>query len=285
MMKLISGGGISASIVLYKTPISQIQLVLWCLEMSGQIEVLYVVDNSPTDQLKTFFNLHWVQYFHTKKNLGYGSAHNLAINKSINRFDLHLVLNTDVYFDPDQLKKSIERIRLDARVGQLMPKVLNNDGTIQFLCKLLPTPYDLVIRRFPPNFLDKLFKARRDRYELRSSGYDNEMNVPNLSGCFMLLRTAALKRVGLFDERYFMYGEDIDLTRRIHRHYTTLFYPAAFITHLHAKESYSSFKMLWIHCINMSRYFSKWGWIWDAEGKSMNRKLIRHLMDRSKFMP
>jgi GT2 family glycosyltransferase len=269
--------GISASIVLYKTPISQIEVVLRCLERSSQIKVLYVVDNSPTDQLRTHFDLHWTQYLHLEQNLGYGSAHNIAIKQVINHFDFHLVLNPDIYFEPDQLRKAIDRIRQDDRVGQLMPKVLNADGSIQYLCKLLPTPWDLIIRRLPPLFFKQYFKSKIDRYELRKSKYQYEMNVPNLSGCFMLLSCKALKEVGLFDERYFMYGEDVDMTRRIHRRYVTLYYPGSVITHLHNRESYRSLKMLWIHCVNLARYFSKWGWIYDSERKQINNLLLKDL--------
>lgn len=269
--------GISASIVLYKTPKTQIEAVLRCLERSSQIKILYVVDNSPTDELKSYFGLPWIQYVHLEHNLGYGAAHNIAIKQAIHHFDLHLVLNPDIYFDPDQLRKAIERVRRDSRIGQLMPKILNADGSIQYLCKLLPTPWDLIIRRFPPLIFKRYFKSRVERYELRASEYQYEMNVPNLSGCFMLLSCKALKEVGLFDERYFMYGEDVDLTRRIHRHYVTLYYPGSVITHLHNRESYSSLKMLWIHCINLSRYFSKWGWIWDSERARDNSRLLESL--------
>ena len=85
----------------------------------------------------------------------------------------------------------------------------------------------------------------------------------------------ALKEVGLFDERFFMYPEDIDLTRRLHQRYQTLFYPEVSITHNHQKASYHSMRMLWIHCINMIRYFNKWGWIWDKERERINERVLQ----------
>lgn len=90
----------------------------------------------------------------------------------------------------------------------------------------------------------------------------------------MFLRVKALERVGLFDERFFMYPEDIDLTRRIHRHFTTLYFPQATVVHAHRAASYKSLKMLWIHMANMVRYFNKWGWIYDAERSKANRQLF-----------
>jgi GT2 family glycosyltransferase len=117
-------------------------------------------------------------------------------------------------------------------------------------------------------------KKKIDRFELKSSGYDKEIEVPYLSGCFMFLRTESLKKVGLFDERFFMYPEDIDLTRRMHKEYRTMFYPNVSIVHEHEKGSYKSFKLLYIHIINMIKYFNKWGWIFDKERKSINKRIL-----------
>ena len=108
------------------------------------------------------------------------------------------------------------------------------------------------------------------------------MNVPFLSGCFMLLKIKALKQVGIFDESFFMYGEDIDLSRRIHTEYKTLFFPGAHVVHDYAKASYKSTKMLLIHMINIARYFNKWGWIFDSERKKVNADILRALSKASK---
>jgi GT2 family glycosyltransferase len=100
------------------------------------------------------------------------------------------------------------------------------------------------------------------------------MEVPYLSGCFMFLRVAALKKVGLFDERFFMYPEDIDLTRRMYKEFKTVFYPEVEITHQHARESYKSLKLFYIHIVNMIRYFNKWGWFFDKERRIVNQRVI-----------
>ena len=102
-----------------------------------------------------------------------------------------------------------------------------------------------------------------ERYELRFTGYRDVMDVPYLSGCFMLFRTSALKRVGLFDERFFMYPEDIDITRRMNAEFRTVFFPGATIVHDHARQSYKSAKLLLVHVVNTVKYFNKWGWIRD----------------------
>ena len=108
-------------------------------------------------------------------------------------------------------------------------------------------------------------------YELRDLDLERPINAPYLSGCFMLLRTKAAVDAGLFDERYFMYPEDIDLTRSIHRDWLTLYYPQWTIVHAHKQASYTNKKMLWVHIQNMCRYFNKWGWFFDPERRLFNR--------------
>jgi GT2 family glycosyltransferase len=126
---------------------------------------------------------------------------------------------------------------------------------------------DVFGRRFLPK---RWMKKRNQRYELRASGYNRIMNIPYLSGCFMLLRTEAVRKARLFDEQFFMYPEDVDLTRRIHRDYLTVFYPHTTIIHNHEKASYRSIRMLWVHMANMCKYFNKWGWWKDEERKLVN---------------
>lgn len=72
-----------------------------------------------------------------------------------------------------------------------------------------------------------------------------------------------------------MYPEDIDLTRRIHEHYLTIFYPEATITHVYGVASRKSLRMFMIHTINMIRYFNKWGWIFDSKRRFYNQRLLQ----------
>ncbi len=93
----------------------------------------------------------------------------------------------------------------------------------------------------------------------------------------MFLKFDALKKVGLFDERFFMYPEDIDLTRRMHKKYGTVFYPYAEIFHEHTKSSFKSMHMFTIHMYNIFKYFNKWGWIFDNKRKEVNKNILRQL--------
>lgn len=264
---------LNASIVIYKHTINEISLLISTLSAHEFISKIYLVDNSP-ERTEKFLTLP-VEYIFNGKNLGYGAAHNIAIRKTIEQnIPYHLVVNPDIEFEASVLVEMLNFMNEQTNVGILMPKVLYPNGDTQFLCKLLPTPYDLLIRRFIPA---RLTKKRTSYFELRDSGYNRIMDVPYLSGCFMLLRTQALKEVGLFDERFFMYPEDIDLTRRIHQKYRTVFYPLVNIIHHHAQASYRNVKLLLIHIRNLIKYFNKWGWFIDAERKKVNRETLNQL--------
>lgn len=264
---------LTTSIVLYNHTLSEIAPLVEELKKSVLVEKIFLVDNSPVEGagLRDL----GVEYIFTGKNLGYGAAHNIAIRQSIaDAIPYHLVINPDISFDFHQLDVLCDYMNNNTDIGQIMPKVYYPDGEIQYLCKLVPTPFDLIFRRFLPAGWSQ---KRMNRFELRHSGYHRIMDVPYLSGCFMLLRTSALKEVGLFDERFFMYPEDIDLTRRMHQRYRTVFYPEVSIVHHHARDSYVSPRMLWIHIQNMIRYFNKWGWFFDKERRSINRKILQQL--------
>ncbi len=262
---------INSSIVLFQHSTTEISPLIKTLKKSGVISEVFLIDNSPTPSPE-FENLS-VTYIFTGKNLGYGAAHNIAIRKSIEQnIPYHLVINPDISFDLTILERIEDFMNNNSEIGHLMPKVFYPNGEIQYLCKLLPTPFDLIFRRFLPSAWSQ---KRMEKFEMRETGYNRIMDVPYLSGCFMFLRTEALKEVGLFDERFFMYPEDIDLTRRIHKKYRTVFYPEVSIIHHHAQSSYLNLRMLWIHISNMIKYFNKWGWIFDNERRKINREILR----------
>jgi GT2 family glycosyltransferase len=209
--------------------------------------------------------------------VGYGAAHNIALHEALDAgSNFHLILNPDIRFSPNIIFFLISYMQNNDDTVYVLPKVMYPDGTCQYLCKLLPTPFDLIFRRFMPEkgFLRKI----NDRYTLKNSGYNKIINPPCLSGCFMFLRMSVIKKHNLFfDERFFMYCEDVDFIRRIHRLGKTIYLPHVSIIHDHAKESYKSSRMLWEHIKSAVKYFNKWGWFFDRERSHMNRKILNEI--------
>ncbi|MGL5963478.1 MAG: glycosyltransferase family 2 protein [Fusobacteriaceae bacterium] len=253
---------ITSTIVTYNTKLDELEKAINSF-LNTELKVhLYISDNSENDELKSFIeglNEDRVTYIFNNKNGGYGWGHNRVIEKIIDKSKYHLILNPDIYFEKGVLEELFLYAEKNKKIGNIMPMVKYPNGEIQYLCKRIPTPKDLFLRKFCP--FKAMVEKNNSRYEMRETGYNKIMNVPILSGCFMFLRNEIFKTVGLFDERYFMYMEDFDLSRRIHEKYETIFYPRVEIVHAHAKESFKNKKMAKIHLKAAVKYFNKWGWI------------------------
>ncbi|MDO4497266.1 MAG: glycosyltransferase, partial [Bacteroidales bacterium] len=251
---------------------SDIEPLLQSLAASP-VALVYLIDHSDKPHLleSELVGLPALRY-HRHVNNGYGGGHNYAIRMAIEAgSDFHLVVNPDVWFGPEVVPQLVAFMQQHSQVGMLMPKVCFPNGSLQPLVKLLPTPLDL----FGRFCLRGLFFGKRNaRFELRHSGYSFPINAPYLSGCFMFLRLSALAQVGLFDERYFMYAEDIDLTRRMHRCYQTIFYPSVTIYHRFNRQSRRSLRLFFIHFTNIVRYFNRYGWFSDAERRLFNERCL-----------
>ena len=271
---------INASIVLYHNKKEQVLKAIDSILNTKLLLKLYLLDNSSNKDLKGLSNIDArIEYIFNNKNLGFGKANNIAIRKSIeNGVKYHLVLNPDIYFNKGVFEKLYSYMENCPDAGLVMPKVLYTDGSIQYLCKLLPTPFDLFGRRFL-NFspIKRYVESRNEVFELRFSGYDKIMNVPYLSGCFMFLRTEVLKEVGIFDDTFFMYLEDTDLSRRIHIKYKTMYYPEVSIYHEFGRGSYKNKKLLMYHIRYAIKYFNKWGWFFDNERDQINQDTLKDI--------
>lgn len=269
---------ISCSVVSFNNDTAQIARVLGSVAASeGAADIaMYLMDNSPSDQLASTARDFGAAYMHLPKNLGFGSAHNVAIRASLAQgCAYHLVLNPDIHFDGGVIQSLVEYMDQHPDIGMIMPGIRYPDGQTQHLCKLLPHPMDLFMRRFCPALYRR--SGRLSRYEMHDTGYDKIMDVPALSGCFMLLRTAVLRQAGMFDEGYFMYLEDVDLSRRFGRVSRTVYFPQVFIAHEYSKSSYKETKLLLFHIRSALRYFNKWGWFLDNERDLINRAALKKI--------
>lgn len=259
----------------YKTDLDELQRCLASLQ-TEMVKHIFIVDNSGSQYIEDFCHRYPTVTYIYSENVGYGAGHNQALRRVLkdDTVKYHLVLNSDVYFEPSVLEYLINYMELHNEVAQLQPRVVYPNGELQYTCRLLPTPANLIFRRFLP----KRLGAKMDRrYTLSFWNHDRALDIAYHQGSFMLFRTDAFSKVGLFDERFFMYPEDIDITRRMHRLYRTIYLPHVSIVHAHRAASYKDHKMLRIHIANMIRYFNKWGWICDKERLQWNRQLLSEL--------
>lgn len=264
----------TASIVVYNTPDEELRKVLTSA-FADAIEKVYVIDHSPAprgyDWLSDIGDTEYI----THENTGYGAGHNVGIRRAMEEgAKYHAVLNPDIYWEGRVVEELADYMDSHPYTGMMQPRVLNPDGSLQYTCKLSPTPFDLIIKRFLPSWMTR---RRMHRFQLEDTGYRKIMNVPYMHGCFMMMRLEALRDCGLFDERFFMYPEDIDITRRLHARWRTLLYPKASIYHVHAAASRHNGRMLRIHITNMIKYFNKWGWLHDPQRREFNRRLLAEI--------
>ena len=264
---------LNVSIVLFNSEFNQIVSLINILKSDSSVNNIYLIDNSPKQN--DAFQIFEPNYVFTGKNLGYGAGHNIAIRNTIQEeIKYHLVLNSDISLDSNVLRVLLQKIDIDSQIGMIMPKVLNLDGTVQLLPKLLPTPFHLLFRVISP--LGWLFSSMLEKYTL-SNFEAEELNAPIISGCFSLFRVEALKKVGLFDESFFMYFEDFDLSRRIHSTYKTIYYPKVSVIHVHERGAAKSFKLFKIFIKSAIIYFNKYGWFFDRDRKKINNSVLNQI--------
>lgn len=262
---------VTASIVIYKNKKEVLDAAVNSF-LDTEMDVrLYLVDNSPNDIIRKWYSDPRVVYIFNNKNIGFGAAHNIIMRDTFKLGKYHLVLNPDIRFKKGTIEALYKLMEENPNIGNCMPRIIYPNGDLQYLCKLLPTPIDWIIRMFIPF---KKVRAKIDYwFEMRFTGYDRIMDVPYLSGCFMFLRTEIIKEIGVFDEGIFMYGEDTDLNRRIFQKYRTVYFPEQTIIHDFEKGSHKNLRLFWIHVKAAIYYLNKWGWFWDSERKRINRQI------------
>jgi GT2 family glycosyltransferase len=129
----------------------------------------------------------------------------------------------------------------------------------------------LILRRFFS--ISKLNLNINSKYELKEKGDVNYL-TPVVLGSFMLFRNSALKEIGLFDENFFLYPEDIDISRRMFEKFDNIIFTEKKFIHHHTRESYKNIKLLFIHIKEMITYFNKWGWVTDNNRKKSNQRAL-----------
>jgi GT2 family glycosyltransferase len=255
------------SVVRYNQPAEKIQDLAKMVAAASLSSQFWLIDNSEQGIVGDFANF----YIKCPQNIGFGAGHNIAMRASIGKSKYHLVLNPDISFRPGTLERLFDFMEANPSVGIAMPKIFFPDGSPQLLCNLIPSSFDLFVRRFG---LIRFFKNRHRRYEMQNFNFKKPIFVPFLSGCFLFIRVSVFGFVGFFDERFFLYMEDLDFSRRVEEKFLTVCFPGATVTHEFSRGSYKEKRLFFLHLVSAIKYFCKWGWIFDSKRLELNRKAI-----------
>ena len=176
---------------------------------------IIVVDNNSVDGSKDFLLPLFpdVRFIWLEENIGFSKANNIAIKQAKGKYIL--ILNPDTIVAEDTLLKMFQYMENSKDVGVAGCKVLNPDGSFQLACRRgFPTPWVSFCRLFG---LQKLFPKSKlfARYNMTYLDENQTAEVDAISGCFMFWDGSLLKEIGGFDERYFMYGEDLDICKQV----------------------------------------------------------------------
>lgn len=213
-----------------------------------------VVDNASEDGTVEYIksNFPTVKLIETGENRGFGFGHNKMLGASS---EFHAVLNPDIELRSDVLSELVNYLRANKDVALVTPKILNPDGTQQYLPKRKPTFKYMFLGRLSRYV--KAFEPIRDEYTMKNTSMTEPTQIEFCTGCFMVMRTEYFKKAGGFDERFFMYLEDVDLTERLSKYGKIMFYPRASVVHNWEGGSSKNLRLMKIHISSMFKYFKK----------------------------
>jgi len=258
---------LSIIITHHRTPI----LLKLCLksikESIGQIEhEIFIVDSEAEKETQELIkeNFSKIQFVSFEKNVGYAKLVNSGLKKS--RGEYILFLNADILVSQNSISRLIEYLEENNQVGIVGPRLLTFNHLPQNSCFRFPTIGGFIARR---TFLGKIRwgRERMNRFLMEGEDFSSPRQVDWLQGSAMLTRKDIADKIGLWDERFFLYLEDTDWCRRFwQKGYRVVYLPSAQVFHYYGRASkkWGGFldallnKYTWIHLISAFKYFVKW---------------------------
>ncbi|MBN2884794.1 glycosyltransferase family 2 protein [Patescibacteria group bacterium] len=235
-------------------------------DLSGIEHEIIVVENNSGDELNDLVaTFNKIKLINSPVNLGMGGGNNLGIKNSNGRYIL--IANPDLIFSSDAIKILYQYLSTHPEVAIAGPKLLNPDQSLQYSCARYPSIFLPLLRRtalgnFFPGFIEN-YLMKKDKH--------TEISVVDwlLGACLLVRRDELFENGKLFDERFFMYFEDVDLCRRANAAgKKVMYHPLSVITHDHMRDSARlpwymaifSDKIAREHLKSWWKYFKKWGW-------------------------
>lgn len=264
---------LTITLVIYCSPRWQLSATFEKLKKSlGELSCDYfvnIIDNTPchivseceSDFFSIYLESKYYSYVRNENNIGFGRAHNQSLNVES---DYHLIFNPDIELSQHALKNALAFMDKHSECGLLTPLAHWQNGQQQYLCKRIPTVFDLLLRGFAPKYIKRLFTKRLAYYEM--TDVINETNVvwnpPIVSGCFMLFRTSVWKQLNGFDNRFFLYFEDFDLGLRAGNITQIAYVPSVKIIHHGGHAARKGWRHIKMFSRSMCTFFNIHGWRW-----------------------
>ncbi|MDP0590188.1 MAG: glycosyltransferase [Candidatus Endonucleobacter bathymodioli] len=247
-MPLPSKSVLSAATVVYFSEIPMLNGLIASMERaagelfaaSGMATCMYLIDNSDDVEYFSLLEAMRAEVSCSKAfqleltcspgNLGYGGGNNLVRNQLNSCY--HLVINPDVIVWPDALCQAVAYFEQRCDVAIVSPMVIEEDGSCHHVIKVYPDCFTLMLRYLGNSVLNRRFSCRLSRYQCDHLTDQVDKSVELAGGCFQFMRTELFQRLGGFDDRFFMYFEDYDLSIRARESGAIAYVPAVKISHL-----------------------------------------------------
>ncbi|KZD97330.1 Glycosyl transferase group 2 family protein [Lactiplantibacillus plantarum] len=254
---------ISVAVVLYNSSISavnnQVRNILESTKNFKKV-TLYLINNSVdnvglSSGLRDLERNPRIKVLIPSANQGFGKGNNMVLPYL--QSDYHFVVNPDVVIpNENQLKRMLDFLHVHTEYGLLTPLIKYPSGEEQHLMKREANVLDMGLR-----FLNlSLFKKRQERFVCLPDGYKSIHDAENVPGSFMLFRTEVFRKIKGFDEKYFLYMEDSDITMKTRQVSRVVFFPESYVYHEWQRNNRKSLSGIFQMLTSMFVYFNKWGW-------------------------
>lgn len=218
-----------------------------------------VIDNASTDSSQTSVEEKYpfVTLIQNEHNLGYARAYNQGTKLAKGRYILHL--NPDTQPQPNSIEAMVFFMDAHPEAGIVGAKVVKPDGRLDLPCKRgFPTPLNSLFQAIG---LTRLFPRSKvfAHYYLGHLDPDQTHEIDAVSGAVLMIRRETIDEVGMLDERFFIYGEDLDWCYRVkEKGWKVYYYPRAAVVHYHgASSEKQSFRMIGLFHKSMMLYYQK----------------------------
>lgn len=223
---------------------------------------IYIVDNgvsiTPYEEVQNFKKyidlINDVEYIGVGRNIGFGQGHNIMLKKIDSEY--HAIVNPDIILCEDVFSKILKWMDENPDVGMTIPFIMDEEGRKQEVYRRELTVLDILNR----TFLKGKFRFREKKHTMQDMDYSKPFPVPFGQGSFLIIKSDLFKKIGGFDDGFFMYVEDADLCKRVNQISKLMYYPDAKVIHKWEKASHKDKILRKYHIQSIKYYFEKWGW-------------------------